>query len=110
MISKYRVNVGVVLIATLLAVGAGAASARTTIVLAPQAKETITGDVLWMRTAPGGDLLAPFALDFRGRWCWAPAEVFEESCTVLVGRRKHGRRTLENGSRIRVRVTYDRQF
>ncbi|MDO8208947.1 hypothetical protein [Conexibacter sp. CPCC 206217] len=110
MAMKHHVARAVLVAAIVLAAIAPTASARTTMVLAPESKETIRGDVLWMRTVPDRALLAPFALDYRGRWCWAPAEVYEESCTVLVSRRVQGRRTLDNGSRVPVRVTYTEHF
>jgi hypothetical protein len=90
------------------------ALARLSVRLPPESTKTIRGDVLWMRvvTKSGSprELLAPFTIDFRGRWCWAPASVFEESCTVTVGRRRKGQRTLINGSGVSVRVTYTRRF
>ena len=93
---------------------AAEALARPSVRLGPESTKRIRGDVLWMRlgTSSGspGELLAPFTIDFRGRWCWAPASVFEESCTVTVSRRRNGRRTLVNGSKVTVRVTYTRRF
>jgi hypothetical protein len=97
-------------VALCLSLASGVVWARTTIVLAPASRTVIRGDVLWMRIARDGSLLAPFAIDVRGRWCWAPADVFQESCTVTVSRRRHGRRVLANGSKVRVRVTYAKRF
>src|SRR4051812_26608951 len=92
--------------AIVLNVAAGA-QAATTVRGGPQQTKTIRGDVLWMRLATSDRaLLAPFALDFRGRQCWAPASVSEESCTMLVSRRVNGRRTLTNGSQVAVNVRY----
>jgi hypothetical protein len=88
-----------------------AADARRTIRVESESTREIRGDVLWMRIAGrGGELLAPFAIDSKGGWCWAPASVFEESCTMTVSRRRHGRRTLTNGSGVAVRVTYTRRW
>jgi hypothetical protein len=86
------------------------ADAHRAVRVAPDSKRKIRGDVLWMRIAPNRELLAPFTMDYRGDWCWAPASVFEESCTMTVSRRRHGRRTLTNGSKVAVRVTYTRRF
>jgi len=88
----------------------GTAEAAHTIRLNGGTTKTIRGDVLWMRTVDSREALAPFTLDHRGRWCWAPQSVFEESCTVTVGKRTNGRRLLENGSRAAVRVTYTRRY
>jgi hypothetical protein len=89
----------------LLGVTAEADAARTVRVGPSQAK-TIRGDVLWMRMAADRAPLAPFALDSKGRQCWAPASVFEESCTMAVSRRINGRRTLTNESGAAVNVRY----
>ena len=87
-----------------------AADARRTIRVKPESSRVIRGDVLWMRIATGDhEPLYPFAV-YGSRWCWAPASVFEESCTMEVGRRRHGRRMLYNGSGVAVRVTYTRRW
>jgi hypothetical protein len=94
-----------------LALSAVTGASAATIRVGPMQTKSIRGDVLWMRLATQDRaLLAPFALDFRGRQCWAPASVFEESCTMLVGRRGNGRRTLINGSRVPVNVRYAKRF
>jgi hypothetical protein len=100
-----------VAMAAALALSVASGASAATIRVGPMQTKTIRGDVLWMRLATQDRaLLAPFALDFRGRQCWAPASVFEESCTMLVGRRINGRRALINGSQVPVSVRYARRF
>ncbi len=90
---------------------ADGAQARKTITLPADSSKKIRGDVLWMRMQGSGhELLAPFTIDYQGLWCWAPAIVFEESCTVTVGHRKNGLRNLVNGSQVGVRVTYTGRY
>lgn len=86
------------------------ADARRTVRVKAESTRDIRGDVLWMRIARTRELLAPFAIDSEGNWCWAPASVFEESCTMTVSGRRNGRRTLTNGSKVAVRVTYTRRY
>ena len=111
---KKRMTIAALVVFALGSVFTAEALSRPSVRLAPESTKTIRGDVLWMRVVTDSgsprELLAPFAIDFRGRWCWAPASVFEESCTVTVSRRQKGRRTLINGSRVSVRVTYTRRF
>lgn len=87
------------------------ADARSAVILKAGTVRSIKGDVLWMRIyRQDREILSPFTLDYKRRQCWAPASVFEESCTVTVERRRHGRRRLENGSSVDVKVTYTRNF
>src|SRR3954449_4260942 len=98
-------------LAAAVALNAAAPARAATVRVGPGQTKTIRGDVLWMRLATQDrSLLAPFTLDFKGRQCWAPASVFEESCTMLVGRRVNGRRALINGSHVPVNVRYTRRF
>src|SRR3954451_25044389 len=94
-------------LAAAVALNAAAPARAATVRVGPGQTKTIRGDVLWMRLATADRaLLAPFALDFKGRQCWAPADVNEEDCTILVSRRLNGRRTLANGSHVAVNVRY----
>src|SRR4051794_5414837 len=97
-------SLAVVLAALAPAALAADAGAASTVRVAPSQTKTIRGDVLWMRMANDRAPLAPFALDPQGRQCWAPASVFEESCTMAVSRRVNGRRKLTNGSGVAVVV------
>lgn len=104
-----RSFLAVTLVAVVAMVAAPAALGAT-VRVGPQQTKTIRGDVLWMRIVSDRELLAPFALDFKGRQCWAPPSVNEEDCTMLVSRRINGRRTLINGSGVSVSVHYASRF
>src|SRR3954452_12587698 len=98
-------------LAAAVTMNAAAPARAATVRVGPGQTKTIRGDVLWMRLATTDRaLLAPFALDFKGRQCWAPAEWFEEDCAMLVSRRINGRRTLANGSQVAVNVRYTARF
>jgi len=107
---KHLVTAAAVL---MIGVQSGAAAhpslAASTIRVGPSQTKVIRGDVLWMRFARDHSLLVPWALDFRGRQCWAPLDV-QEDCTMLVSRRRNGRRTLINGSGVAVNVRYAARF